>query len=183
MKIRKLLYFGDFIAIPVVVAALAETALAKDGIAAIGPVAANTAIGLLVWTLVEYLVHRFVYHHAPYFAPMHGEHHDHPDALLGFPSFVSTGLIVAAFYFPIRLHSLAAATRLTIGMLIGYALYMFVHHATHHFDIQPGDALYRARVRHLGHHYRPTGNFGVTTGLWDAAFGTAISKGGRIPQA
>ena len=57
---------------------------------------------------------------------------------------------------------------------------MFVHHATLHFAIQPGDVLYRARVRHMAHHYRDGCNFGVTTGFWDIVFGTTIRRGGRI---
>ena len=54
---------------------------------------------------------------------------------------------------------------------------MFVHHATHHFAIQPGDVLYRARVRHMAHHYRDGSNFGVTTGFWDTVFGMTIRRG------
>ena len=57
-------------------------------------------------------------------------------------------------------------------MLIGYAAYMFVHHATHHLKIEPGDWLYEARVRHMAHHYRDATNFGVSTGFWDRVFGT-----------
>jgi sterol desaturase/sphingolipid hydroxylase (fatty acid hydroxylase superfamily) len=49
---------------------------------------------------------------------------------------------------------------------------MIVHHATHHWNIQPGDWLYEARVRHMAHHYRDQSNFGITTGIWDKVFGT-----------
>ena len=71
------------------------------------------------------------------------------------------------------------------NILRRYALYMFVHHATHHFEIQPGDVLYRARarVRHMAHHYHDGGNFGVTTSFWDVVFGTTIRRGGRIAPA
>ena len=44
---------------------------------------------------------------------------------------------------------------------------MFVHHATHHFSIQPGDWLYEARLRHMAHHYHDDANFGVSVGWWD----------------
>src|SRR5271166_175439 len=53
-----------------------------------------------------------------------------------------------------------AASGFTSGMLLGYAAYMFVHHATHHFAIQPGDWLYKARVRHMAHHYHDNAHFG-----------------------
>ena len=58
-------------------------------------------------------------------------------------------------------------------MLVGYLVYVFVHHASHHLRIAPGHILYRARMRHLAHHHRDDSNYGVTTGLWDRAFGTA----------
>jgi sterol desaturase/sphingolipid hydroxylase (fatty acid hydroxylase superfamily) len=180
VTISKLLYFGDFIVIPIAMVALLALAISEGGAVAAGPLALSLGFGLFVWTFVEYVVHRFVYHHTPFFTQLHGAHHAKPLALLGFPSFVSSGLIVAAVFLPLREYSLVAASGVTSGMLLGYALYMFVHHATHHFAIQPGDVLYRARMRHMAHHYRDGCNFGVTTGFWDTVFGTTIRRGGRI---
>ncbi len=96
-------------------------------------------------------MHGFVYHHTPFFTQLHGAHHAKPLALLGFASFLSSGLIVAAIFFPLREYSLVAASGVTSGMLLGYAHYMFVDHATHHFAIRPGDVLYRPWVRHMAH--------------------------------
>ena len=71
----------------------------------------------------------------------------------------------------------------TGGMMLGYAAYMFVHHATHHFNIQPGDWLYESRLRHMTHHYREGVNYGVSTGFWDRAFGTLAMRRERAADA
>jgi len=92
------------------------------------------------------------------------------------PSFVSSGLILAVCYLPLRPYAPVLAAGFTSGVMLGYAAYMFVHHATHHFKIEPGDWLYEARLRHMTHHYREGVNFGVST-----ASGTACSA--RWPPA
>jgi sterol desaturase/sphingolipid hydroxylase (fatty acid hydroxylase superfamily) len=68
------------------------------------------------------------------------------------------------------------------GVLLGYAAYMLVHHATHHWPIGPGDWLYEARVRHLAHHYREDSEFGIVTGFWDGVFGTTGRRRNRIAR-
>ena len=177
MPINKFLYFGDFGVIPIAVLAFAALAFVGGGLGALAIFSLALVFGGFLWTLVEYLVHRYAYHHAPVLSPLHDLHHREPDALIGVPSFVSTGLIIVVCYLPLALYAPVVAGGFTSGMLIGYAAYMFVHHATHHWKIQPGDWLYRARVRHMGHHSRDDINFGVSTGFWDRVFGTA-----RMPR-
>src|ERR1700691_5500307 len=58
-------------------------------------------VGLAVWTFVEYVVHRWVYHAVPFFEKLHDAHHDDPKALIGVPSFVSSGLILGVFFLPL----------------------------------------------------------------------------------
>ena len=41
------------------------------------------ALGFAVWTLVEYGVHRLIYHHVPFFERMHDAHHAEPSAFIG----------------------------------------------------------------------------------------------------
>ena len=41
------------------------------------------AVGALLWTLVEYLLHRYILHHLPYIKEMHEAHHNEQDALVG----------------------------------------------------------------------------------------------------
>jgi sterol desaturase/sphingolipid hydroxylase (fatty acid hydroxylase superfamily) len=183
MPINKFLYFGDFFAIPVAVAVLVYFALTAKGLWAVPGLGVSLLIGLAAWTLVEYAIHRFVYHHAPLFSALHDSHHRAPNEFIGVPSFVSSGVIIVACYFPVGMLDGVAASGFTSGMLLGYAAYMFVHHATHHFAIRPGDCLYKARVRHMAHHYHDSANFGVSTGFWDRAFNTTGARRARASSA
>jgi sterol desaturase/sphingolipid hydroxylase (fatty acid hydroxylase superfamily) len=66
-------------------------------------------------------------------------------------------------------------TAATAGLVTGYLWYVFVHYATHHWRPRRHSYLYRARLRHARHHHLShSGNFGVTTGVWDRVFGTAL---------
>jgi sterol desaturase/sphingolipid hydroxylase (fatty acid hydroxylase superfamily) len=177
MPISKFLYFGDFLAIPAVVAVLTYSALAAGGLWAAPDFGVSLLIGLATWTLVEYAIHRFVYHHAPLFSALHDSHHRAPNEFIGVPSFVSSGFIIVVCL-PVRI--LEAASGFTGGMLLGYAAYMFIHHATHHFAIQPGDWLYKARLRLMTHHYHDNANFGVSTGFWDRVFDTTAARRSRF---
>lgn len=183
MPIGKFLYFGDFAVIPAAVLLFAGLSFADRGIEAAGPWIVSLIAGMVVWTLVEYLIHRFAYHWAPILTPLHDAHHREPRAYVGVPSFLSSGLVIAICYLPLRPLEPVVASGFTSGMLIGYAAYMFVHHATHHFKIEPGDWLYEARVRHMAHHYHDDANFGVSVGVWDRVFGTRGARRDRTAKA
>src|ERR1700692_3713505 len=100
MKLSKALYFGDFVAIPLAIILLAAAAIRQQGLAGAGLWLTSFVAGLFIWTLVEYVVHRWVYHAVPFFEKFHDAHHDDPTALIGVPSFVSSGLILAVFFVP-----------------------------------------------------------------------------------
>lgn len=172
MQINRFLYFGDFFAIPVLVALFVALAYAAHGVAAAPKFLFAVVLGAVAWTLVEYFVHRYVYHQAPLLSPLHDLHHQTPGAFIGVPSFISSALVVAGGYLPFAAIDRVFAGGFTSGLLVGYAIYMTIHHAVHHWDIRPGDWLYEARNRHMAHHYRDGMFFGITTGLWDTAFGT-----------
>ncbi len=180
MPINKFLYYGDFFLIPFVIAVLTYLAIDAGGSRAAFDLSVSLVIGMATWTLVEYVIHRFAYHHAPVFSALHHSHHEAPNAFIGVPSFISSGFLIAVCYFPVRVLDTVAASGFTSGMLLGYAAYMFVHHAAHHFSVQPGDWLYASRVRHMAHHYHDTAYFGVSTGFWDRVFGTAGAPRGRF---
>jgi len=183
MPIGKFLYFGDFAVIPVAVLLFAGVALFDRGLEAALAWALSLIVGIVVWTLIEYLVHRFLYHGAPILTALHDAHHRDPAAYIGVPSFLSSGLIVAVCYLPLRGYEPILADGFTSGVLLGYAGYMFVHHATHHFAIGPGDWLYEARVRHMAHHYHDDANFGVSVGFWDRVFRTRGARRDRTAKA
>lgn len=182
MKLSKALYFGDFVAIPVAIVALAAAAISERGVEAAGLWLLAFGAGLFVWTFVEYVVHRWVYHGVAFFEKFHDAHHQDPKALIGVPSFVSSGLMLAVFFVPPLLTvGLVFAGGFASGALLGYAGYMLVHHASHHWELKPGGMLYRARVLHMAHHYHETpGNYGVITPFWDHVFSTNVERRGRI---
>jgi sterol desaturase/sphingolipid hydroxylase (fatty acid hydroxylase superfamily) len=172
MRIGKFLYFGDFFAIPIALAIFIWLAWRAAGVAAAAEFLPGLAGGLLIWTLAEYWIHRALYHRAPGLSAYHRRHHDEPDALIGIPSFLSSGIVILFGYGPPVAFAPIIADGFASGALIGYAAYMGVHHAVHHWPIAPGDWLYPARRRHLAHHYHEESDFGVVTGLWDRVFGT-----------
>jgi hypothetical protein len=130
MKLSKALYFGDFVAIPVVILWLGVAAVQQEGFTGAGLWMIAFLAGVAVWTFVEYAVHRWIYHAVPFFEKFHDAHHEDPKALIGVPSFISSGIILAVFFVPLWLTiGIVLAGGFTSGSLLGYAGYMLVHHA------------------------------------------------------
>ena len=167
MKMSKFGYFSEFLLFPPLV--LAATLLAFRS--AIPPQPVIWAIvygaGLVGWTLIEYLLHRLLFHHAPILSQIHERHHHSPQDLIGTPAWASMMIGLIAVAIP----SWAAlgfdlGTAATAGLVTVYLWYVFVHYATHHWRPRHGSYLYRARLRHARHHHLSnSGNFGVTTGV------------------
>ena len=180
MNLSKSLYFGDFVAGPAAIVMLAAVALAGRDIAAVALWIAALSAGAGAWTLVEYAVHRWLYHRVPFFAKFHDAHHANPRALIGTPSFVSVAIVLGVFLVPLLPIGFVAASGFACGALLGYIAYMLVHHVSHHMELRSGTLLHRARVRHMAHHYSgKAGNYGVTTSLWDRVFSTILVPGSR----
>ena len=140
-----------------------------------------TLLGLLGWTLTEYLLHRFVFHFRPRTALgrrfhflVHGIHHLDPwdRTRLVFPPLA--GLAVAATIFGAMLLvlPLAIATATMAGLLTGYVIYDLTHYFTHH--ARPRSKWGRfLKAWHLAHHHKFwTRMFGVSTPFWDLVLRT-----------
>jgi len=138
-------------------------------------------IGLFVWTLTEYTLHRFVFHFQPksqfgkrlHFI-FHGVHHDYPSDTkrLVMPPSVSLPL-AALFYFLFKvILGVSFVAPFFVGFLIGYLFYDISHYAIHHFNMH--SKLWLAiKNHHMKHHYQdPAKGFGVSTPLWDIIIGT-----------
>lgn len=146
-------------------------------------VAGLALAGVAAWTLLEYGLHRFVFHHAfDHDRPLqhdlaflvHGIHHEFPwDAdRLVMPPVLAVG-IALAIGLPLRaLLGGHAFWPMFAGLIAGYLWYDLVHFAVHHH--KPRTWLGRLQRRqHLLHHFHtPLARFGVTTPLWDHVFGT-----------
>lgn len=143
------------------------------------------ATGWLFWTLMEYWIHRIVFHFEPESGPgarfhwiIHGVHHDHPnDPLrLVMPPSVSVPL-AAGFYglFVLVLGS-AAGNVFAAGFLLGYLVYDMTHYYLHHF--KPKTRFGRLmRELHMRHHFQDdTRGFGISAPFWDYVFRTPLNR-------
>ena len=137
-------------------------------------------IGVLTWTLLEYVIHRYIFHYVPktrvgkllHFI-MHGVHHDYPNdaSRLVMPPIISVPLAVV-FYIVFILTLGRFAPAALAGFGFGYVCYDTIHYATHHFAMKRG--VWRwLKQYHLRHHYQDDhAGYGVSSPLWDHVFKT-----------
>jgi sterol desaturase/sphingolipid hydroxylase (fatty acid hydroxylase superfamily) len=152
----------------------------RDGQLALGwgQLAFFAVVGLYVWTLAEYLLHRYLYHVLPSFlSDGHELHHRSPRALIGMPWYLTTIAVVALHLLLIRVLNPASVGVVMASCWIGYVLYCLIHHGSHHWTFR-NRWLRRMRRHHLIHHAHPDTNWGFTTSLWDHVFGTAYQPDG-----
>lgn len=136
--------------------------------------------GLLIFTFIEYLVHRYAFHmdtdtelKQKLQYNLHGVHHEYPKdkGRLAMPPVVSVllavGLLVA-FKFVIGEYTYAFLP----GFIMGYASYLFVHFIVHAY--QPPKNVFKILwINHSIHHYKDNNKaFGVSSPLWDYVFRT-----------
>src|SRR4051812_35460520 len=57
-------------------------------------------IGVGLWTLLEYGIHRWLYHSVELFTRLHDAHHKEPRAYVGAPPFVGIALVFFLIYVP-----------------------------------------------------------------------------------
>ncbi len=138
---------------------------------------ALTLGGLVLWSALEYGLHRFVLHGMEPFASWHREHHKRPAALVGAPTVLSASLLVGAVLLPAWwLMGNLNASALSLGVLTGYLGYTLAHHAVHHGFTQRAPRLRWLRHQTLWHarhhHLAQPCCFGVTTRVWDRLLGT-----------
>ncbi|MBF9222587.1 sterol desaturase family protein [Hymenobacter ruricola] len=141
-------------------------------------------MGLLAFTLVEYLVHRYVYHipattpgRAKFQYTMHGVHHEYPKdkTRLAMPPII-TVFVASLLFFIFRFSFGSYAFGLLSGFTFGYAMYLFVHYAIHAYA-PPKNFLKVWWTHHSQHHYRQDEvAFGVSSTLWDHIIGTMPTK-------
>lgn len=141
--------------------------------------------GVFVWTITEYLLHRFIFHlelksefgKKIHFI-FHGVHHDYPSdsRRLVMPPSVSIPL-ATLFYLLFRfLIGDVAVYPFFAGFLSGYLFYDMTHYAVHHFNMHSKFWL-ALKHHHIKHHYKdPDRGFGVSSPLWDIIFGTNYSE-------
>ncbi|EGW35551.1 uncharacterized protein SPAPADRAFT_58779 [Spathaspora passalidarum NRRL Y-27907] len=144
------------------------------------------AMGLFIWTLVEYFLHRVIFHldgylpdHSVFFTIhflLHGVHHYLPmdEYRLVLPPAL---FIILAFPFYKLVFSLLPfymACSGFAGGTLGYIMYDITHYMLHHGNLP--QFLQDLKTYHLEHHYKNYQlGFGVTSTFWDVVFGTEIT--------
>ncbi len=143
-------------------------------------------IGIMLWTLTEYLMHRFVFHYHPtsnfgkklHFL-MHGVHHDYPNdsKRLVMPPLMSIILAIPFFFlFYYGFGGEGATYAAFSGLVTGYLAYDMLHYAVHHAKWK-NSYFENLKKQHMAHHYvHPDSVFGVSSAFWDHVFGTTLEK-------
>ena len=137
--------------------------------------------GLFIWTITEYLLHRFIFHFhtTSNFGKritfmFHGVHHDYPNDTkrLVMPPAVSIPLATGFFFlFKVLVGDIFVAP-FFIGFIAGYLFYDISHYAIHHFNMHSKFWLV-IKNHHMRHHYQSPGlGFGVSSPLWDVILKT-----------
>ncbi len=146
-------------------------------------------LGIFVWTLTEYTLHRFIFHLVPNSAwgekmhfIFHGVHHDYPNdsKRLVMPPSVSVPLaVIFYFLFQVLLGTTLVAP-FFVGFILGYIFYDMTHYAIHHYNMHNKFLLF-IKNHHMKHHYKdPAKGFGVSSPLWDDIIGTNFPKDKKI---
>lgn len=141
--------------------------------------------GMIVWTITEYLLHRFVFHYEPkslwgqrlHFL-LHGIHHDYPnDSLrLVMPPVVSVPLAVLFYGLFSFVIGEVFVPPFFSGFVFGYLCYDMIHYSTHHFTMKGSIGLW-LKHHHMKHHYQTDNyNYGVSSPIWDYVFNTALER-------
>ena len=151
--------------------------------------AALLALGMALWTLGEYVMHRFAMHALRgkgMASREHLRHHAERDSVLESWYFAWTGIIAVGIALGINAARLLGPVGICLGVgwVAGYGFYDWIHWRAHR---RPIAHPYERWVRrhHFHHHFgHPTSNHGVTTPVWDLVFGTYERVDGplRVPR-
>jgi len=142
-------------------------------------------IGLIVWSLTEYTLHRYLFHFPArtefgkkiHFI-FHGVHHDYPmdsKRLVMVPT-VSIPLSILFYYLFEVIFGVVYVAPLFVGFIAGYLFYDLTHYAIHHFNMH--SKLWLAiKKHHIKHHFENENlGYGVSSPIWDKIIGTDFPK-------
>jgi 4-hydroxysphinganine ceramide fatty acyl 2-hydroxylase len=141
------------------------------------------ASGIFLWTFMEYLLHRFLFHFEGdseaskrIHYVLHGVHHLYPrqKEKLFMPPIPGLGLAFV-LYFLLQFLLKDLVLIFLAGIITGYLIYVFMHYFIH--TNRPPKVLKKYWTHHFLHHHRyPEKCFGVSTHFWDRVFGTMPPK-------
>lgn len=140
-------------------------------------------LGAITWTLLEYLIHRWLGHDSRTrpnpFAAEHVRHHSQGNYFAPAWKKVLSALLFATTLIgpSIALAGALAGSSFVVGLISMYVAYEVLHRRDH---THPGRGSYMRFLRrhHFYHHFTdPNFNHGVTTPIWDWVFGTLRAPG------
>lgn len=153
--------------------------------------AAYWVFGFFLWTLIEYVMHRFLFHVDRYLPDnrvgitlhflLHGIHHYLPMDKYRLVMPPTLFVVLAAPFWKLAhavfAYNWYAALTVYCGGVFGYICYDLTHYFLHHRNLP---SYYKALKKyHLQHHFADFDNgFGVTSRFWDVVFGTEL----QMPQ-
>lgn len=148
--------------------------------------AAFIIIGIIIWTLVEYCLHRWIFHMNPtgksrikiyiHFA-IHGLHHKVPfdNGRLVFPPAPAAVLAFIGHHIYATILPTHILYLVIGGTILGYVIYDMIHFYLHHGSPAEGTYLYDMKRYHNQHHFTyHNAGFGISSSGWDSLFGTII---------
>jgi len=135
-------------------------------------------LGVLTWTFLEYVIHRWMGHdkrfHKTPFGREHVRHHIEGDYFAPTWKKLMIAVVLTAILIvpATRLVGATAGIAYIAGLMSFYGVYELSHRREHtHAGIGPYGRW--ARRHHFHHHFVDgRSNHGVTTPLWDVVFGT-----------
>ncbi|KAI0136792.1 inositolphosphorylceramide-B C-26 hydroxylase [Xylariales sp. AK1849] len=167
------------------------TYISREGLSGYRELAAYWGFGLFLWSLLEYGLHRFLFH-LDYYLPdnrvgitlhflLHGIHHYLPMDKYRLVMPPALFLVLATPFWKLA-HRLFywnwhVATAVFCGGIFGYICYDLTHYFLHHQNLP----LWYKQLKkyHLAHHFLDYElGFGVTSAFWDQVFGTYLVVGG-----
>jgi sterol desaturase/sphingolipid hydroxylase (fatty acid hydroxylase superfamily) len=152
---------------------------------AIGIAASTFAVlffsGLAVWSLFEYVFHRYVFHFVPrgefqkrVSFLFHGVHHQYPKDKKRLVMPIGLSLLIGVLLFALSWPLFDTwVWAYSAGFAVGYLAYDMTHYSIHHFRHPRAKWFMSLWKSHLDHHYRDSSKgYGVSSPFWDRVFGT-----------
>ena len=138
--------------------------------------------GALTWGLIEYCLHRLVFHFdaqsekgRDFVYTMHLSHHENPKTMDDLFTSLRVSVPISLTYCALAwalTGSWQAMVYLLIGLTAGYFSYEFLHYQAHHCAPRLRVFRYLKKYHLLHHHQTSARRFGVTSPLFDYVFGT-----------
>ncbi|BBN08764.1 4-hydroxysphinganine ceramide fatty acyl 2-hydroxylase [Marchantia polymorpha subsp. ruderalis] len=146
-------------------------------------------VGCGLWTIAEYLIHRFLFHMkattywtAKAHYVLHGFHHKHPmDSMrLVFPPAFTFFFSYALWWLMKAIFPNGVSQSVSGGGLLAYIVYDLTHYFLHYGNAF-SERLRSMKRYHLNHHFKvQSDSFGITSEFWDWVFGTLPAQYAKL---